>query len=118
MKPLVFRLFHSSFKICLWNPEYWALESGIPLEKSGISLTIGIQNRSSTDKGWNPVPGIRNPRRGFPSLRRRRNSTPVSNVCKAAPKSLFWAPQRTPRITGSAFGISFPSDWQIYNGLF
>ena len=76
------------------------MESGIPLEKSGISLTIGIQNRSSSDKDWNPVPGIRNPRRGFqnprlswiPSLRRRRNLTPVSYVCKAALKSLFWAP--------------------------
>ena len=32
------------------------------LKKSGILLTIGIRNPSSTDKYWNPVPGIRNPR--------------------------------------------------------
>ena len=39
----------------LWNPE------------SGISITIGIQNPSSTDKYCNPAPGIRNPRRGIQS---------------------------------------------------
>ena len=51
---------------CLWNPESWALESGIQLKKYGIPLTmIGIQNPSSTDKDWNPVPGIQNPRRGI-----------------------------------------------------
>ena len=30
--------------------------SGIQLKESGISLTIGIQNHSSTDKEENPVP--------------------------------------------------------------
>ena len=50
---------------CLWNPESWALESGIQLKESGIPLTIGIQNPSSTDKDWNPVPSIRNPRCGI-----------------------------------------------------
>ena len=29
---------------------------------------------------------------GLPSLRHRSNLTPVSNVCKAEPISLFWAP--------------------------
>ena len=29
---------------------------------------------------------------GFHSLNRRRNLTPVSNVCKAAARSLFWTP--------------------------
>ena len=49
----------------IWeNPEYWALESGIQLKKSGIALT----SPGSTDKNWNPVPGIRNP------LRRIQNS--------------------------------------------
>ena len=44
----------------IWeNQEYWALESGIQLEKSGIALT----SSDSTDKNWNPVPGIRNPLR-------------------------------------------------------
>ena len=40
-----------------WNPESWASESEIQLNESGISLTIGIQNSSSTDKEsgpWNP----------------------------------------------------------------
>ena len=46
-----------SGKNCLWNAESWALESGIQLKESGISLTIGIQDHSSTDKDWNPVPG-------------------------------------------------------------
>ena len=34
----------------LWNPESWALESGIQLKESGIPLMIGIQNPSSIDK--------------------------------------------------------------------
>ena len=42
--------------------ESWALESGIQLKESGISLTIGIQNPGSNDKYWNPAPVIRNPR--------------------------------------------------------
>ena len=37
--------------------------SGIQLKKCGIPPTIGIQNPSSTDKYWNPVPRIRNPQR-------------------------------------------------------
>ena len=37
------------------------MESGIQLKESGIPLTIVIQNPSSTDKYWNPVPWIRNP---------------------------------------------------------
>ena len=36
---------------------------------------------------------------GFASLRCRRNLTPVSNVCKAAPKSLFWAPNGLNELT-------------------
>ena len=46
-------------KFCKWNLEPWALESGIQLKESGI------QNPSSTDKDWNPVPSIRNPGRGI-----------------------------------------------------
>ena len=38
------------------------MESGIQLKESGIPLKIGIQNPSSTDKDWNPVPGIWNSR--------------------------------------------------------
>ena len=44
----------------MWNPESWALESGIQLKESGIALAIGNQNPSSND--WNPLPGIQNPR--------------------------------------------------------
>ena len=57
--------FRNPRNFCLWNPESWAFESGIQLKESGIPLTIGIQNLSSTDKDWNPVPGIRNPRSGI-----------------------------------------------------
>ena len=42
--------FRNPEKFCLWNPESWALESGIQLRESGIPLTIEIQNPSSTDK--------------------------------------------------------------------
>ena len=45
----------------LWNLKSWALESGIQLKGSRIPITIGIKNPPSTHKGWNPVPGIRNP---------------------------------------------------------
>ena len=46
-------------------------ESGkISLEESrDPALSIEIQNPSSTDKGWNPLPGIRNSRRGFKNPR-------------------------------------------------
>ena len=49
----------------MWNPESWALESGVQLKESGILLVIGIENPSSTDRDWNRVPGIRNPWRGI-----------------------------------------------------
>ena len=50
-------------KFCRLNPEYWTLQSRIPIK-------IRIQNPGSTEKDWNPVPGIGNPRRGVqnPSL--------------------------------------------------
>ena len=35
---------------CLWNPKSWSVESGIQLKESGIPLTIGTRNPSSTDK--------------------------------------------------------------------
>ena len=38
----------------LWNPESWALETVKQLKKSGITLTIGMQNPRSTVKDWNP----------------------------------------------------------------
>ena len=57
---------------CLWNLESWVFQCGIHLKLWRIRnpLTIGIQNPSATDKGWNPVPGIRNSWRGIqnPSL--------------------------------------------------
>ena len=34
---------------CLWNPESWALESGIQLKESRTHLTTGIH------KDWNPI---------------------------------------------------------------
>ena len=50
-------------RFCLWHPESWVVESGIELKESGIPLTMGIQNPSSADKYWNPVPGIQTPQR-------------------------------------------------------
>ena len=46
---------------CLWNLESRALEFGTQLKKSGLPLTIQIQSPRSSNKDWNPVPGIRNP---------------------------------------------------------
>ena len=40
---------------CAYGIRNLGLESGIQLKESGIPLTIGIQNPSSTDKYWNPV---------------------------------------------------------------
>ena len=45
---------------CLWN--HISDISGIQLKESGIPLTIRIHNPSSTDKHWNTVAGIQNPR--------------------------------------------------------
>ena len=56
-------------KFCLWNPEPWALESGIQLKESEILQRNGIQNPSSTDKDWNQVAAIWNPRRGIQNPR-------------------------------------------------
>ena len=57
-------------KLCLRNPEFsGALESEMQLKESGIPLPIEIQKPTSTDKDWNPVPGIRNPRRGIQNPR-------------------------------------------------
>ena len=52
----------------MWNLEYWALESGILLKETRIQLRIAIQNPSSTNKYWNEVLVIRNPRRGIQNL--------------------------------------------------
>ena len=50
--------FRKPGKLCSWSQKSWALESGIQLKESGIPLTIGIPNPSSTDKDWNLVPEI------------------------------------------------------------
>ena len=53
-------------EILLVNPEYWALESGIPLKElrnSTYRLESGIQVPLA--KNRNSVPGIRNPRLGI-----------------------------------------------------
>ena len=52
----------------IWNPGFWNPEYSSDKE-SGIPLMIGIQNPSSNDKDWNPVPGIRNPRLGVQNPR-------------------------------------------------
>ena len=43
--------------------ESWDLESAMKCMESGIPLTIAIQNPSYNKNKWNPVSGIRNPRR-------------------------------------------------------
>ena len=46
----------------MWNPESWALESGIQLKESRIPLTIGIQNLSPLkSSSWNTQSTAWNP---------------------------------------------------------
>ena len=60
--------------------------------ESGIPLTIGIQNPSSTDKDWNTVPGIWNPQRGIqnPSL----SWIPLHEVNKCSPLKMLQPGER------------------------
>ena len=52
-------------------------------------------------------------------LRHKCNQAPVSNICKAVLRSLFWAPNAFDElISRSAFWMSFQSDWQIEKGFF
>ena len=44
--------------VCLWNPEFYALEPGIQLNESGIPLKSAIRNPRSTDNIHYPVPGL------------------------------------------------------------
>ena len=46
-----------NFTLGIRNPGP-TLESRIQLKEFEVLLTIGIQNSSSTDKDWNPVPEI------------------------------------------------------------
>ena len=78
LKNLTFLALHLITTVgCIYRPKWgnpinfclWNRESGKQLKESGIPLTIGIQNPSSTDKDWNPVTGIRNPRRGIQNPR-------------------------------------------------
>ena len=50
------------------------------------------------------------------SLHRRRNLTPVSNVCEAALILLFWVPKGLNELQ-EMFCISLQPDWQIDNGF-
>ena len=45
-------VFRNPWNFCLWNPESWAMESGIHLKESGILLTkTGIKNLKSEING-------------------------------------------------------------------
>ena len=78
-------------KLCLRNPESsGALESEIQLKESGTPLTIEIQNTTSTDKDWNPLPRIRNPRAWNPESKTLLNSLTRGKTDLHPP--LFWAP--------------------------
>ena len=82
-------------KFYTWNLESWALELGIQHKESGIPLTIGIHNPSSTYKDWNQVPGIRNP------------------LCGIQNPRLSWIPLYE-AILYRAFSVTCPAATQIY----
>jgi len=56
--------FRNRGTVYLWNTEYWALDSGIQLKETRITLMIAIRNPNSTNKesgipkpesrAWNP----------------------------------------------------------------
>ena len=86
----------------MWNPEggkfffvesriLGRLESTIPLKESGIPKTITIRNPISIDEDRNPVPGIRNLRRGIQNPRLSwipLHWTKVSSRVKKKPQPL------------------------------
>ena len=70
--------FWNTGNFSLWSPgKFFIVQSGILSigiqdTTQGIwdaPLTIGLRNPSSTDKDWNPVPGIWNPWHGIQNLR-------------------------------------------------
>ena len=81
--------FRNPRNFCLWNPESWALKSGIHLKESRIPLTFGIQKfkfhwqRLETSKcspestAWNPEFRIYK-RKRFPQL---RGASPSHTSC-------------------------------------
>ena len=89
------------------------MQSGIQLKESEIPLTIGIQNPSSTDKYWNPLPGnpeyikprrvIQNPILSWIPLRGAKlGETPLSEL-------LLWNlnQETLGRVGGCQLGDSF-----------
>ena len=54
------------FACRIWNPGLW---TRMKLKEFGIPLTFRIQHQSFTDKNWNPVLWIRNPRRRIQNSR-------------------------------------------------
>ena len=62
-----------------WKRSAWTW-TGIQLKESGIPLRIGIQNPSSSDKDWNPIPEIRNARRGIQNPRLSWTPFPLHKV--------------------------------------
>ena len=84
--------FRNPRNFCLWNPESWALKSGIHLKESRIPLTFGIQNSSSTCSpectAWNPESTIYK-WKIFPQLRGASSSHTSVWKTKAVPLYLL-----------------------------
>ena len=103
------------------------MESRIQLKESGIPLTIGIENPSSTDKYQNPVPGIQNPQCGIQNP--RLSWIPfLGAICTCQWKTLP-APPPPPSVSPSPLGkvhlstVQLPkkqtssegSNWKCFN---
>ena len=86
--------------------KFLLVESGIQIKESGI----GIQNSSSTNKDWNPVPGIRNPRRGIQSPKSRLELSWIAVTCD---KSILKGKWQMVNLTTNPCSAVF-SLWAVY----
>ena len=78
-------------KLCLWRRSLCSNLGGIGPEKL---YRATLPSQFLRENPWG-------------SLRRRRNISPVTNICEAAPISLFWAPNGVNELPEMRFKFSF-----------
>ena len=103
--------FRYPWNLCLWNPESWALESGIQPKESRIPLTIETQNPSFSDKDWNPPKS----KAVLDSLKWGDTKWKWSDYKKRKQKKNCQSIQLTRHITNSNVLVIQTQKGQIYN---